>query len=616
MKTSFEIIKENINSLEFQLLIGNILSCDKYLNEILKHMRKNEWFFPEEEIKATNDLKGIIVNYKRDRRVIVNDNKPNEKIDMKNSEKFKKNLPHNFKKYFDNYLTPILNEVYFKRILKKEKIRSLFKVIKNSLKKKDIKYKEQIKKIIKNSKIDGKIEKRIVSLLPIIDTLNQKDFRESIKIFNKNKNESRLIRTLTNKKAFHYYVPIYNVEVDEKNIKLNEFIEILDTADFRKKFNKYELYDTFIDVMRNSLYAKTKLVHFKISCIGESKSFDLFKRYYELFIDIISFLQSPLTIELEISQKRFFYFKIIKKYILTSFNHETTLISHWEIYNETKDYFKSFTSLFKEHLDGIPLKILNTLKYKRKAEFSIFKEDKFLYYIIALESLILDVSDWKSKRSKDILMIKKIKSLITYYPEFKNLPKRIKILYKLRHLIVHTGRHIIKIDDEDLRYLRRTITSIIEIYLTKIKYKRLSSVIDGIRNGKKNFYNKEKRRLTQLGLKLNKSYSLKGKIYQNDNCLCDIKAKIEIKDFKKDYFLDPILQNIELIDVPSYLGGGGIDNFYLEGYFNKFYVTKSEVNLTMSDLIALSGRRIPLNIMNKNRKTYRLKTTEKFIGTS
>jgi hypothetical protein len=609
MKTDFEIIQENINSMEFNFLIGDVFSCDNHLNEIAKYMNKNKWFFTTKEIKAANDFKKIIANYKNDRKKVIDDNNINEQVNTKNSTIFKRDLSHNPQKYNKNYLIPLLNNAYLPRLIKKEKIKPSFNTIKNSLKKKDEKYKEQVKKLIRNSKLDNKIKKRIKSLIPILDTLNQKDFKEAIKVFNKNKDKQRLIKTLTNKKIFHYYVPVYNIESDEKNIKLNEFIEIVDISDFRKKFNKYQLYDTFIDIMRNSLYAKTKLVHFKISCVGENKSFDLFKRYYELFIDIISFLQSTLTIELDISQKRFFYFKINKKYILPASNHETTLISYWEIYKETKKYFKSFTFLFKENLDGISSKILNTLKYKRKAEFSIFKEDKLLYYIIALESLVLDASDWKSKKRKDLLIIKKINNLITYYPEFKDLPKKIEEMYKLRNRIVHTGKHIIRINEEDLRYLSRTIISIIGIYLSKKRYRHLSSMINKIKNEKEDFYNREKERLTKLCLSLNKSYSLKGELFQNKNKLCDIKAKIKIKDFKDDCLLDAVLEDIKLRNIPSHLQGTSIDKFYIKGNFRKFKIEKTEVFFTIRDLIILSGRELPFPTIDNKHKIYRLNNT-------
>lgn len=611
MNDSLKRIKENIEFIKFQITKGNIFNVEKYLNEIIENINKNKWFFTDQDKNEITKIKQILQNYSTDKQKIHTANLPQEKIKViPHSSIIKKNFRQNKAKYAD-YLNNYLLPKYHNKLIKDEKILQKMDKFFKKLSKAKSEYHKLIKKLIKpDNTIDPKINERIESLIPFMD-IEEKDLKNAILFFNKQKDKNILIRQLSKRKNYNYYVPLYNIKNVGDKLQLNNNLEMISINEFRKRHNKFVNYDDFVNIMRNSLFQATGFIHVKVSCIGSNTSLKLLKEYYELFIDLIAFFQSELTFKFNDSGDKFIYFGTGRKRISFGFHHTGTIVTEFEVYENTKNDFKVFYFLFKKSLTPIEGKIKNSIKYLRKAKTSIFNEEKLLNYIIALETLTLDKSDWNSNIPKHKLIIQRVKGFIKYYTEFQNLPDNIEKYYRVRHNIVHSGEYDIVIDKDDLRYLERTIWRLIAYLLNFKRNKSLKSAIEKIEKEQKANFEKEKKRLTDLGIKLNKEYVLNGKLYQNSNILCRVKAKLCFKDYSETMVIDTIVTDLDLIQKPSSFHGQGTDKFYLEGSFSKFILEKTEVNLSIMDLfpngiqgVTIEGTQITrlINFVNIKKK--------------
>ena len=104
MESSFEKIQKNLEHAEFQFEVGNIFSLERYLTTILCEMKKNKWFFKDDDLSIVNDLKEDIVAYKLDKRKVIANNKITDTIKIKNvSTKLNKNIGHN-QQIYNKYL--------------------------------------------------------------------------------------------------------------------------------------------------------------------------------------------------------------------------------------------------------------------------------------------------------------------------------------------------------------------------------------------------------------------------------------------------------------------------------------------------------------------------------
>lgn len=609
-------IKENIENIKFQIRIGNIFKIEIYLNEIIKNINNHKWFFNNNEINCIKDIKKSLQRFNEDKKKIFDSNWSSQPIKIKNiSTILKKNINHNEDKY-NNYIKGYLVPKYRTRLLNDEKIIRKLNLFEKTLLNAESHYKKLIGKLIDNNgSIDSKIKVRIESLLPLIE-LEKKDFQDYIDRYSGKKiDKNKLKRHLTNlinRKTYNYYIPIYNIE-DDDVLKLNKNVEIIRLNDFRMEYNKYQGYDFFINSMGNLLFHRnTKLIHLKFSCRGHKSSLKLLNKYYELFIDIIAFFQSVLTFKFNDTGDRFIYYSIHdNKHIGGGFHETGTITEFLELSNQTKENFKVFNFLFSAKQTPISNKIQNSIKYLRKAKTSIFNEDKLLYYIISLEALTIDSSDWGNNKPKHIIIIERVSKFIKYYPEFQELPQNIEKYYLIRHQIVHTGRFYVDIDDNDFKYLERTIWRLIDHFLRFNKTKSLSSIIKTIEKEYKDKYNSEKKRLVEQGIKFNKEYIFTGKVIQNNSPLCNVNAKLSVKDYEKSLLIDVIISNLKCTDTLTSLSSRGIDIFYLEGKFSKFRLDRTQLNLSLTDIFAEKFSKF---VVQNNRKQARLLSSSNIIS--
>ncbi len=613
MVSSLQNIQENLEKIKFQITVGNIFNIEKYLNDILQDINKNQWFFNQNDSKPIKEIKDILQKYKQDIKRIVTSNLPNQTIKIKaNSTILKNNIKHNESKY-SNYIRDYLIARYKNKLIKYGKIIKKLDSFQRVFLKAESEYKKLIGKLVKkDNSIDNKIEERIRDILPLIE-LDEKDIQNYLVLYKRSKiNKTNFISYLNgllSRKTYHYYIPMYNVK-DYNNIKLNKYIEIISINDFRKKYCKYNGYDGFINSLGNRLFQNTKLIHLKISCKGYKSSLNLLNRFYELFIDIISFFQLNLTFKFNDTGNNFLYYNISNKFIGGGFHKKGTIVENLELQENTKEDFKAFNFLFNIKITPISNKIQNAIKYLRKAKTSIFNEDKLLNYIISLETLTLDSSDWGNNKQKYEIIIDRVKKFIKYYPEFKDLPRKIERYYNLRSSIVHSGKFNLDIDEEDFRYLERTIFRLIA-YLSRFnKTKTLESILKKLEKEYRDSYESEKKRLNDLGLEFNKEYFFKGNLLQNNSKFCIVKAKLFLKDCEESLIIDAIIKNLESSEKVGGYSINGADKFYLTGKFSNFKMEKTELNLDMTDLFA--GGLIQL-ITTDNKKQIRLLTSKNII---
>ena len=603
-------IKENIEKIRFQIIIGNIFNkrIEGYINEIIQNFNSNKWFFSDVDIKPIKDIKNSIQKFNADKKKVINSNVITIPITVKNiSIILNRNIKPNQNKY-NTYLKECLTPKYKTKLLNDEHIIRKLNLFGKKLLNAESHYKNIVSNIIeRDGSINSRNKQRIETLLPLIE-IGKKDFQEYISAYSEKKiDKHKLIENLTkliSRKIYNYYIPIYNVK-DDDVLKLNKYVEIITIRDFRKKYSKYLGYDYFIDSMGILLFQKDiKLLHLKFSCRGDESSFVVLSKYYELFIDIVAFFQSGLTFKFNDSGDRFRYYKIHNnKSIGGGFHESGTITEFLELSSQTKENFKVFNFLFSAKQTAISNKIQNSIKYLRKAKISIFNEDKLLDYIISLEALTIDSSDWGNNKPKHEIIIGRVSKFIKYYPEFQELPQNIEKYYLMRHQIVHTGRFYVDIDDNDFKYLERTIWKLIAYFLRFNKAKSLSTMIKTIEKQYKDRYNLEKKRLVEQGIKFNKEYIFSGKVIQNNSPLCNVNAKLSFKDHEKSSLIDVIISDLKCTDTLKSLSSRGIDIFYLEGKFSKFRLDRTQLNLSLTDIFAEKFSKF---VVQNNRKQARL----------
>lgn len=115
-------IKENIEKIRFQIIIGNIFNIEIYLNEIIQNINNHKWFFNNNEINYIKDIKKYLQIFNKDKKNILAINWPSQPIKIKNiSTILKKNINHN-KNQYNNYLKDYLVPKYRTKLINDEKI--------------------------------------------------------------------------------------------------------------------------------------------------------------------------------------------------------------------------------------------------------------------------------------------------------------------------------------------------------------------------------------------------------------------------------------------------------------------------------------------------------------
>ena len=239
-----------------------------------------------------------------------------------------------------------------------------------------------------------------------------------------------------------------------------------------------------------------------------------------------------------------------------------------------KDFFKNFNPIFnKPHneLTELEKNVTNALHWYRKGNMSVDPSDKFLNYIIALESLLTTEKDRGSRKQEIISKraIEVIWILDDYREKYKD---KIKKMYDYRSKIVHEGStDIFNLEDE-----AKELGKITEMTLLSVagKIDECETLEKFLESNEKEINKKRKEELgnaEKLGIEINKkirgegllkrqtgeplwkvsfAFEIKddGKFVVNEVSISSFKkveGKVKIASFEKDVIIEGNLENIE-----------------------------------------------------------------------
>jgi len=239
-----------------------------------------------------------------------------------------------------------------------------------------------------------------------------------------------------------------------------------------------------------------------------------------------------------------------------------------------KDFFKNFNPIFnKPHneLTELEKNVTNALHWYRKGNMSVDPSDKFLNYIIALESLLTTEKDRGSRKQEIISKraIEVIWILDDYREKYKD---KIKKMYDYRSKIVHEGStDIFNLEDE-----AKELGKITEMTLLSVagKIDECETLEKFLESNEKEINKKRKEELgnaEKLGIEINKkirgegllkrqtgeplwkvsfAFEIKddGKFVVNEVSISSFKkveGMVKIASFEKDFIIEGNLENIE-----------------------------------------------------------------------
>ena len=243
--------------------------------------------------------------------------------------------------------------------------------------------------------------------------------------------------------------------------------------------------------------------------------------------------------------------------------------------NETiKDFLKIFNPLFNKPYNAfteLEKNVINTLHWYRKGNMSMDPSDRFLNYIIALESL-LTTGENKGSGKKEIISkraIEVIWILNDYREKYKD---KIKKMYGYRNKIVHEG----STDIFNLEYEAKELGKITEMALLSVadKIDECVTLEKFLEYNEKEVRKKRKDELEKarkLGIEINKkikgegilkrktggpigkvsfAFEIKddGKFVVNEVSISSFKkveGMVKIGSFEKDFIIEGNLENIE-----------------------------------------------------------------------
>jgi PHP family Zn ribbon phosphoesterase len=239
-----------------------------------------------------------------------------------------------------------------------------------------------------------------------------------------------------------------------------------------------------------------------------------------------------------------------------------------------KGFLKNFDPILNKPYNAfteLESNVANALHWYRKGKMSMDPYDKFLNYIIALESLLTTVEDiWTRKqgiisaRAIDVIWILK-----DYHEEYKD---KIKKMYDYRNKIVHEGStDILNLEDE-----ANELGNITEMALRSVagKIDKCETLEKFLESNEKEINKKRKEELgnaEKLGIEINKKIRGEGLLKrQTGEPLWKVSFAFEIKDdgnfvvnevsissfkkvegmvkiasFEKDFIIEGNLENIE-----------------------------------------------------------------------
>jgi len=558
--TKIKDLSDGINTPLKELSHADVIPAQKY--DAFKKLRKEIIDFISQSIKDKKDLRtkldSIKIETPKNKELINNFIGLYVKTDLQSKEVFVK-------------LNTLLAEIKTVIESSDKKLSSIL----TSLKKIDLDNSETLKKILEELRF---------SLLS--KGWNENDIKSEFGFLERKMTEhldTFIQRVSKDQKEFIFLLPLNELVTEIKTP-----LVLSDSISLHEKYQNKEIDESKKIPKDLSKFLESTLFEFKIHAYGWEEARISFFKLRNRFLDLASLIiRDDLKLIMNLGGK------IQYNYLTYDPESKTSIINKHpkdgelvklEITKNNYDDFHKLNFLLSEGDSELQFKFHNALHFFRKANLSESRSDKFIFYMIALESALLVQEDWEERISPimELVLIERVIKVMGIIKDYEDkYVDIIKRLYYARHQIIHYG-NVELVNEENIKDLKKIVSDVLYQLLygiTDLKIKKLSEFLKFIEEESNKRREKKLTEAKEKKLEPNKDYLCEGVLFKNDEPFANIKFMLLYNDDGKYVLIYGKL--IELKEINSKNTLTGADIYRIEGKImsdNRAFVAK-EVNI-------------------------------------
>jgi len=223
---------------------------------------------------------------------------------------------------------------------------------------------------------------------------------------------------------------------DKNTYDYSKIIDAINTSFYKTKEAKNEEEGAIINFLTDKIIVEAEVDAYGTNGAKENGFLEISK-----VIDSLSLWKSDVMIK-EPKFEKIYEFIVLNRESGKPFfrwNRDPRYIRKVKLNETIKDFLKDFDPLFNKPYNAfteLEINVANALHWYRKGNMSVYPSDKFLDYIIALESLLTTEEDGRSGKQK--IISDRAIDVIWILDEYrKTFESRIRKMYDHRSEIVH-----------------------------------------------------------------------------------------------------------------------------------------------------------------------------------